>query len=122
MGMIYKRGNVWWCKYYVNGRPIRESTGTEKETGAKRFLKVREGRVAMGEPILRRADRIRYEEVAEDLRRFYREYRTSLVPRGRDLMGTFSGTSTPMAVDSQHLTVQNPWQGPVAQADRAEVS
>ena len=20
---LYKRGNVWWCKYYVNGRPGR---------------------------------------------------------------------------------------------------
>jgi len=73
MGMIYKRGNVWWCKYYVNGRPIRESTGTEKETGAKRFLKVREGRVAMGQPILRRAD--------------------------RRLTGAFSGKAAPMAVE-----------------------
>ncbi len=59
-------------KYYVNGRPIRESTGTERETEAKRFLKVREGRVAVGQPILRRADRIRYEEAAEDLRKHYR--------------------------------------------------
>ena len=22
MGSLYRRGNVWWCKYYVNGRPI----------------------------------------------------------------------------------------------------
>lgn len=41
---------------------------------------------------------------------------------GRKLTGTFSGTSAPMAVDSQRVTVQNPWRGPVAQADRAEVS
>jgi len=41
---------------------------------------------------------------------------------GRKLTGRFSGTSAPMAVDSQIITVQNPWQGPVAQADRAEVS
>ena len=64
-------GRIWWVKYYVNGRPIRESTGTEKETEAKRFLKVREGRVAMGQPVLRRMDRIRYEEAAEDLRKHY---------------------------------------------------
>ncbi len=29
---LYRRGNVWWCKYYVNGRPVRESTETDKET------------------------------------------------------------------------------------------
>ena len=26
MGMIYKRGNVWWIKYYRNGKHFRESS------------------------------------------------------------------------------------------------
>jgi hypothetical protein len=26
MGMIYKRGEVFWIKYYSGGKPIREST------------------------------------------------------------------------------------------------
>ncbi len=79
MGYLYrpklkngKPARIWWVKYYVNGNPIRESTGTEREIEAKRFLKVREGRVAMGQPVLRRMDRIRYEEAAEDLRKHYR--------------------------------------------------
>jgi hypothetical protein len=72
MGSLYKRGNVWWCKYYANGRPIRESTGCAGEREAGRFLKQREGHVADGAPILPRADRIRYDEVAEDLRAHYR--------------------------------------------------
>ena len=59
MGMLYKRGTIWWIKYYANGRPIRESTGTEKETEASRFLKAKEGRVATGQPVIPRADRIR---------------------------------------------------------------
>jgi integrase len=42
-----------------------------KETEAKRFLKEREGRVATGQPVLRRADRISYEETANDLREHY---------------------------------------------------
>jgi hypothetical protein len=71
MGTLYRRGNIWWVKYYANGRSMRESTGTEKETEARRFLKEREGRVAMGQPMLRRADRIPYEEVARDLRQHY---------------------------------------------------
>jgi integrase len=62
---------VWWCKYYVNGRPVRESTGTEKETEAKRFLDGRRGRVAHGQPIMPRADRVRYEEAERDLRHHY---------------------------------------------------
>jgi integrase len=71
MGSLYKRGNVWWIKYYANGRPIRESTGMEKETEARRILKEREGRVAIGQPILRRVDHISYEEAAQDLRQHY---------------------------------------------------
>jgi integrase len=71
MGALYKRKNIWWVKYYVNGRPIRESTGMVKETEARRFLKAREGRVAAGQPMLPRVDRIRYEEIAADLRRHY---------------------------------------------------
>jgi integrase len=66
-----RESSVWWCKYYVNGRPVRESTGAEKETEAPRFLKAREGRVATGVPILPRADRVRYEEAEKDLRRHY---------------------------------------------------
>lgn len=49
----------------------RESTGTDKEQEARRFLKVREGKAASGEPVLRRADRVRYDEAAADLRRHY---------------------------------------------------
>jgi site-specific recombinase XerD len=62
---------VFWCKYYVNGLPRRESTGKTKEKEAGDFLKVREGRAAAGMPDLPRADRIRYEEAAADLRLHY---------------------------------------------------
>ncbi len=46
MGYLYRRklrsgamSPIWLAKYYVHGRPIRESTGTEKGTEAKRFFK-----------------------------------------------------------------------------------
>jgi len=78
MGCLYKQrrrdgtpGRIWWIKYYVNGRPVRESTGTDKETPAKNILKDRLGRVATGQPVLPRADRVRYEEVVQDLRQHY---------------------------------------------------
>jgi integrase len=71
MGQLYQRGRVFWVKYYVNGRPIRESTGTDKKQEAQRFLKQREGRVAVGLPVLPRADRIRSEEIQADLRQHY---------------------------------------------------
>jgi integrase len=73
MGCLYKpkKSRFYWIKYYVNGVPRYESTGTQKETEARRFLKEREGRAASGQPALPRVDRIRYEEVAADLRLHY---------------------------------------------------
>lgn len=78
MGYLYrpklKSGGecrFWWVKYYANGKAIRESTGTEKETEARRFVKDREGKAATGQPLLPRLNRILYEEAAADLRTYY---------------------------------------------------
>jgi integrase len=75
VGSLYKQrgrngraGRIWWIKYYRNGKPIRESTGTAKDSEARRMLKERDGRVATGQPILPHVDRIRCEEIARDLR------------------------------------------------------
>jgi hypothetical protein len=74
MGYLYQpklrnggRGRIWWIKYYAAGRAIRESTGTEKETAARRILKQREGRVAAGLPVSPRADRVTVAELLEDV-------------------------------------------------------
>jgi integrase len=42
-GIIYRRqeSSIWWCKYYCNGRPVFESTGTRDKTKAAKFLKDR---------------------------------------------------------------------------------
>ncbi len=68
---VEQRSAVWWVKYYVNGRAVRASTETEDKEAAKRILKTREGAAATGQPVMPRVDRIRYEEVAQDLRRHY---------------------------------------------------
>jgi integrase len=72
MGSLYRRGEIWWIKYYRNGRPIRESAGTTKESEAKRFLKLREGQVAQGTRLIPRAEQLRFEEIAEDFLADYR--------------------------------------------------
>jgi integrase len=71
-GCLARLRKTWWVKYYVKGRPIREGTGTEKNTEAERFLRDREGRGVNGQPVLPRVDRILYEEAAEDLRTHYK--------------------------------------------------
>src|SRR5207247_1679384 len=90
MGSLYRRTRSThiWCKYYVDGRPVRESTGTETMTEARRFLKLREGAVATGQPILRRADRVRYDELAQDLRATYQAARRHLAPDLRVAVAT----------------------------------
>src|SRR5262245_40526765 len=71
MGALYKRGDVWWIKYYADGVARRETTGCTGEREATLILKQREGAAASGQPILPRADRGRYEEIAQDLREQY---------------------------------------------------
>lgn len=72
MGSIYKRDNVYWIKYYRNGKPYRESTKSKKEADAKRLLKKREGEIAQGKIPAVYFDRIKFEELAEDFLRDYR--------------------------------------------------
>jgi integrase len=72
MGSLFKRGNIWWVKYYQNGRPIRESTGSKRETEAKRFLKLREGQVAQGKRVMPQAERLRFENLVDDFLADYR--------------------------------------------------
>ena len=78
MGNIYRPklksgelGSIWWLSVYEHGRRIKESTGTTNEQEAKRILKVREGAVAKGEPILPRADKVTFEQALDDLRANY---------------------------------------------------
>lgn len=71
MGSIFKRGNVYWIKYYRNGKPYRESTKSKKESDAKRLLKKREGEIANGKLPGIYFDRVHFDELAED---FIRDY------------------------------------------------
>ena len=71
MGMTYQRGAVWWVKYYRNGRPMRESSGSTKESDAIQLLKIREGDIAHGFPVNPKLNRIRFDEAAEDLKTEY---------------------------------------------------
>ena len=72
MGSLYQRGHVWWLKYREHGRVIRESSGTAKETVARRMLKVREGDVEHGIPIVPKMGRITFEDAADDLLNDYK--------------------------------------------------
>jgi hypothetical protein len=72
LGSLYWRGGVLWAKYYQNGRAIRRSTRTAKETEAKRLLKLWEGEVAQGKRVTPHTERLRFDELAEDFLTDYR--------------------------------------------------
>ena len=72
MGSIYKRGNTYWIQYYRNGKPLRETTKSTKEADAKRLLKKREGEISEGKLPGIYFDRVKFDELAEDLIRDYR--------------------------------------------------
>ena len=48
MGPIDQRGGIFRIKYHRDGRPFYESTGSQKEGDAKRFLRLREGDLERG--------------------------------------------------------------------------
>jgi integrase len=63
MGSIYKRGKVWWIKYYLGGRRAYESSGSTKQSDAKRLLALREGQKAEGRVPNPRVEKIRFEDL-----------------------------------------------------------
>lgn len=67
MGSIYKRGNTFWVKYYRAGKPYFESSSSAKEVDAKRLLKLREGQITENRFPGLKIEKVRFEELAEDM-------------------------------------------------------
>jgi integrase len=71
-GHIYKRGSVYWIKYYRGGKPYYESTKSPKEADAKRLLRQRLGEISEGRFFGLRPERVRFEDLSQD---FINDYR-----------------------------------------------
>ncbi len=65
MGSIYQRGKVYWIKYYRDGKPYRESTGSARQRDATKLLKQREGAIACG--TFTGLERATFDDLAADL-------------------------------------------------------
>jgi integrase len=72
MGELRRRGRIWWIRYYRDGKRHEESSGSSKETDARRLLRLREGDIERGLPVSARVGQLRFEEAAEDLVNDYR--------------------------------------------------
>jgi integrase len=75
MGSIYKRGRIYWIKYYRDGRAMRESSESTKESDAKTLLAKREGAIANGLRITPKSLRITIDELLNDVIDDYRANR-----------------------------------------------
>lgn len=65
-GSIYKRGNVWWVKVYVDGKPLRKSSKSSKLDDAKRLRDRLLGQKDRGEISGGRPDRVTVGELLDD--------------------------------------------------------
>lgn len=72
MGMIYKRGAVFWIKYYKQGKAYRETSKSNKESKARQLLKRREGEILQGKIPGIVFEKIRFNELVEDFLSNYR--------------------------------------------------
>jgi integrase len=72
MGSIYRRGKIWWVKYFRHGKPYYESSRSEKESDAKDLLRLREGEIAQGKPPGINFDRVYFDDLARDMLADYR--------------------------------------------------
>ena len=81
MGALYKRGNIYWIKYYRNGKCYRESSGTSKKMVAKKLLERREGEIAQGKMPGILFDKVTFDQLAEEYIRDYRINRKKSIER-----------------------------------------
>lgn len=64
---LKRRGNVWWIRYYRDGRRYEESARTEKWEKARDLLRDREGEISKGIPVSSSMGRFRFEDAAKDI-------------------------------------------------------
>src|SRR5207245_10920703 len=81
-GSIFRLKNSahWWVKYYVNGKPVRESTRSTKLDAAKRLLRTRLGEVEKGTLPSLNLQKVTVREIIEDFITNYRANRRASLP------------------------------------------
>ena len=89
-GTIYE-SPIWWAKYYVNGRPVRRSTGTHKKRVAEHQLKHWEGNPEDANP---KKDRAPLDELAEDYLDDYRINKRRSIEQAEDYVNRLRKTWT----------------------------
>ena len=105
-GSVYKRGKVWWLSYYANGH-ICESSHQKDKGEAGRLLREKIGKIAEGTYVGPKADRVTFEEMAEDMLNDYRiNQRKSLKDATRSVsaLGRFFGGRKAKSIEPRDIT------------------
>jgi len=89
-GHIYKRGTIYWLKYYRAGKPLYESTKSNREVDARRLLRRRLGQITEGAFLGLHPEKVRIDELANDLLNDYRINRKKSLA---DVAGGFAACS-----------------------------
>src|SRR5688572_22774953 len=71
LGRTFKRGSVWWVAYYYRGAEKRESSGSEKESDARKLLKKRLGEIGRGRLLGPSEEKVTFDDLEADLIRDY---------------------------------------------------
>jgi hypothetical protein len=72
MGQIRKRGNIWWVRYYRDGRRYEQTSNSETYDDARDLLRRLEGDIANGVPVTPKIGQLRFSDAADDLLTNYR--------------------------------------------------
>lgn len=91
MGHIYKRGKIFWIKYYRHGEPFRESAKSKKYSNAARLLKEREGEIAKGRIPGVTFEKVMFKELVQGIKEDYRLKGRKKGPRTKHLEKFFAG-------------------------------
>src|SRR3954471_6752478 len=69
MGTVFRQNGraTWMIKYWRNGKPIFESSGSEDKTEARKVLRARETDIDKGLPVSAKVGKLRFEEAAADI-------------------------------------------------------
>ena len=70
MGQLRQRGNIWWIRYYRNGKRYQESSNSDKWKVASDLLKTREGDIANGVPVT--PQRLTFDDAMQHVLDYYR--------------------------------------------------
>lgn len=85
-GSVFQRGAVWWIKYYRNGKPYRETSGSDKESEARKQLKKRLGEIALGRFVGPDAERVTIRELAKQYLNDYRINERKSLDKAEDMI------------------------------------